>query len=144
MDRIVVGVDGSTGSLAALRWALKLAAETGASLEAVHAWEFSYAWIDGYTPDVDRWAAQAEEAAHVCLDGALAEAMGRQPCYVEVTRTVVEGSPAKALLDRAKDADALVVGSRGRGGFTGLLLGSVSQQCVHHARVPVVVVPEPE
>ena len=144
MERIVVGVDGSTGSLAALRWALKLAAETGAVLEAVHAWEFSYAWIDGYTPDVDRWAAQAEEAAHVCLDRALAEALGRQPCYVEVTRTVVEGSPARALLDRAKDADALVVGSRGRGGFTGLLLGSVSQQCVHHARVPVVVVPEPE
>ena len=144
MERIVVGVDGSAGSLAALRWALELASETGAVLEVVNVWELSYAWIDGYVPDVDRWAAQAEAAAHGCLDGAVADVLGGKPCYVEITRTVVEGSPAKVLLDRAKDADALVVGSRGRGGFTGLLLGSVSQQCVHHARVPVVVVPEPE
>ena len=144
MDRIVVGVDGSAGSSTALRWALKVASETGAAVEAVHAWEFSYAWIDGYAPDVDRWAAQAEEEAHACLDRAIAEVVGSRPCYVDVTRTVVEGSPTRALLDHSKDADLLVVGTRGRGGFTGLLLGSVSQQCVHHAHVPVVVVPEPE
>src|SRR3974390_2067652 len=58
MERIVVGVDGSAGSLAALRWALKLASETGAVLEVINVWELSYAWIDGYVPDVDRWEAQ--------------------------------------------------------------------------------------
>jgi nucleotide-binding universal stress UspA family protein len=59
---------------------------------------------------------------------------------VEIKRSVVEGHPAAALLDAAKEADLLVVGSRGRGGFAGLLLGSVGEQCAHHAPCPVVIV----
>jgi len=144
VERIVVGVDSSPGSAAALAWALKLAAETGAELEAVYAWELSYAWIDGYAPDIERWSHETEVAARERLDAAIDGVLGGQPHYTEIRRTVVEGQPAKALLDRSKEADLLVVGSRGRGGFTGVLLGSGSQQCVHHSRVPVVVVPEPE
>jgi nucleotide-binding universal stress UspA family protein len=141
MERIVVGVDGSPGSAAALAWALKLADETGARLEAVRAWELSYSWIDGYLPDVERWTKEAKRAAEECLDGAVAAAIDDRPHSVEIVRTLVEGHAAGALLDRSTDADLLVVGDRGRGGFAGLLLGSVSQQCVHHARVPVVIVP---
>ncbi|HZQ58424.1 MAG TPA: universal stress protein [Acidimicrobiales bacterium] len=142
MRRIVVGVDGSPGSVAALSWAAGLAKETGAELDAVTAWELSYAWIDGYAPDIVRWAEEARRDAEERLGAAITAAgVGAE---VTVTRTVVEGATAQALLDASKDADLLVVGSRGRGGFAGLLLGSVSQQCVHHARVPVTVVPQPE
>jgi len=138
----VVGVDGSPGSVAALSWAAGLAKETGAELDAVTAWELSYAWIDGYAPDIVRWAEEARRDAEERLGAAITAAgVGAE---VTVTRTVVEGATAQALLDASKDADLLVVGSRGRGGFAGLLLGSVSQQCVHHARVPVTVVPQPE
>jgi len=144
MERIVVGVDGSPGSDTALRWALKLAQESGARLEAVAAWELSYGWIDGYWPDVERWSKEAAAAAAEMLDKAIASATHDRPEYAETIRTVVEGPPARVLLDRSQGADLLVVGSRGRGGFSGLLLGSVSQQCVHHAKVPVAVVPQPD
>jgi len=142
MRRIVVGVDGSPGSVAALSWAAGLAVETGAELEAVTAWELSYAWIDGYAPDIVRWAEEARRDAEARLGAAITAA--GVSAQMTVTRTVVEGATAQALLDASKDADLLVVGSRGRGGFAGLLLGSVSQQCVHHARVPVTVVPQPD
>jgi nucleotide-binding universal stress UspA family protein len=144
MNRIVVGVDGSPGAQVALQWALKLAEDTGAELEVVHAWEVNYAWIDGYAAGLEDWARDAKRAAQACVDQAVSDTIGTRPEYANVTRLAVEGRPAKVLLDRSKAADVLVVGSRGRGGFTGLLLGSVSQQCVHHSRVPVVVVPEPE
>jgi len=144
MERIVVGVDDSPGSVAALRWALRLAAETGARVEAVHAWGLPHGWIDAHPPDLHRWSAEAEEAARAGVDQVVDAAEFAGPTYVEVQRTVIEGSPAKVLVDRSKDADLLVVGSRGRGGFAGLLLGSVSQQCVNHGHVPVVVVPRPE
>ena len=143
MKHIVVGVDGSPGSIGALSWALSLAADTGAELEAVTAWELSYSWIDGYSPDILRWAEEAQRTATTRLDQAVTAASASTGASVAVTRTVVEGAPAQVLIDMAKDADLLVVGSRGRGGFAGLLLGSVSQQCVHHARVPVAVVPQP-
>ncbi len=143
MKHIVVGVDGSPGSVAALSWAVDLAAQTGAEVEAVTSWELTYGWIDGYAPDVERWAEEAQRTATARLEQAVSAVTPPGGAQVAVARTVVEGPPAQALLDAAKDADVLVVGSRGRGGFAGLLLGSVSQQCVHHARVPVVVVPQP-
>jgi nucleotide-binding universal stress UspA family protein len=144
MDRIVVGVDGSAGSATAVAWALKLATETGAKLEAVLVWEMFHGWVEGYWPSVEDWSSDAEKDAQARLDAAIAVAVEGHPDHIEIRTTIVEGQPAEALLAHAKGADLLVVGSRGRGGFAGLVLGSVSQQCVHHALVPVVVVPEPD
>jgi nucleotide-binding universal stress UspA family protein len=143
MQRIVVGVDQSNGAAVALRWALGLARETGAELDVVTAWDVTYGWVEGYVPDLVVWRKDASVAADKLLNEAVASATADgQSGAVKITATSLEGQPAKLLVDRAKDADLLVVGSRGRGGFTGLLLGSVSEQCVHHATVPVVVVPD--
>jgi nucleotide-binding universal stress UspA family protein len=141
MGRIVVGVDGSEHSRRALRWALEEAELRGATLQAVAAWSYPYmvgadavvtsAMVD--PRELQATAAQSlEEAIEACATPAQRQS---------IERTVVEDRPARALLDAARDADLLVVGSRGRGGFKGLLLGSVSSQCVHHAPCPVVVVP---
>ncbi|HET7660074.1 MAG TPA: universal stress protein [Oryzihumus sp.] len=133
---IVVGVDASENGQIALRWALQQARLTGAELHAVTAWEVSAAY--GYVPmytDVDL-EGDARKQQDVALEQVSAEAEG-----VAVVHQVVRGHAAEALLDAARDADLLVVGSRGHGTFAGTLLGSVSQQCVHHAHCPVVVVP---
>ena len=138
--RIVVGVDGSEHSMRALRWALEEASFRKARLEAVTVWHYTSTGDTGYGgfPPVD--PGQLEEGARRVLEDAL-EQVGADasPCPVEPI--VVEGGAAPALLATAKGADLLVVGTRGRGGFRGLLLGSVSSQCVHHAPCPVVVVP---
>lgn len=137
--RIVVGVDGSDSSVAALRWAVEEARLRDAALEVVHAWEYpgvaDVAAIAAYTIS----PAELERGAREVLDAAIA-AVGPMPTGVVVTPVVVHGSVASALVDASKGAEMLVVGTRGRGGFAGLLLGSVSQQCVHHARCPVVVI----
>ena len=141
--RIVVGVDGSASSRAALAWAVRQAALTGATVDAVHAWQVPVSYGYGYAmilpvPDLEKIAGKV-------LDKAVAEVADLAP-GVEIRTMIVEGNPARALLDAAKDADLLVVGSRGHGGFTEALLGSVSQHCVHHADCPVVVIrgPRPE
>lgn len=140
--RIVVGVDGSDGAIAALQWAVAEAALRGASVEAVHAWEYPF------VADVTGMAAypvgrgDLEEVARQTLDRAV-ETAGPAPEGVAVERVLAHGGAAGVLVDAARGADLLVVGTRGHGGFTGLLLGSVSQQCAHHAPCPVVVVPEP-
>jgi nucleotide-binding universal stress UspA family protein len=133
--RIVVGVDGSDSSKAALRWAIRQAKLTGGSVDAVIAWRFppSYGWApypDG-TPDL-------EGTAKSTLIAALAEVSGVEP-EVPVRPVVTEGHAAEALLHAARGADLLVVGSRGHGGFTSALVGSVSLQCVLHAHCPVLV-----
>ena len=138
--RIVVGVDGSDGASNALRWALEEAALRSADVEIVHAWHFPYVGdvtgMAAYVVDEEDLAKTANEI----VDHALAAA-GPVPDGVSVRRLTTRGSEAAVLLDLAKGADLLVVGSRGRGGFVGLLLGSVSQQVVHHAPCPVVIVP---
>lgn len=139
MDRIVVGVDGSTGSRAALRWAWDEARAHGATLEIVTAWQYPIttalpAFGSMPTPDDLQGEARAEMLAVVADEGITAEG------GVEVTTLVAEGTATQVLLDAAAKADLLVVGSRGHGGFTGLLVGSVGQQCVSHCKVPVVVV----
>ena len=136
---IVVGVDGSDASNAAVLWARDEAALRHAMLQLVHAWSYPY---------VDEAAAMAvyvEEAnltanARAVLDAAIALALDTTE-RIYVTTKLVHGDAARALLDASADADLLVVGSRGRGGFSGLLLGSVSQQCAHHATCPVVIIP---
>ena len=135
--RIVVGVDGSDGASAALRWAVEEAALRHAALDAVSAWHIPYAAGSpaiGLVIDPDEERTYAHEQLEEVIG-----AIGAHP-GVEINRVVVEGGAARALIEAAAGADLLVVGSRGRGGFKGLLLGSVSQQCIHHASCPVVVV----
>jgi nucleotide-binding universal stress UspA family protein len=142
MGVIVVGVDGSHGAVDALRYAIKEARLQGASVKAVSAWHVPpAAYGAGWAPttvDFDSFPKLAESAAEKCLEEAGAAESG-----VEVKTVVTQGQPAVVLCDAARDsnADLLVVGSRGLGGFRGLLLGSVSQQCAHHAPCPVVIVP---
>jgi nucleotide-binding universal stress UspA family protein len=131
--RIVVGVDDSPGGRLALRWALDEAELRHAELEVVHVW--TLALIEGWNSE---WPADA-----AFLDKVIAESGHRDG--VTVTPVPLQSQvPAFGLLGQAAGADLLVLGSRGRGGFTGLLLGSVSTQCVHHATCPVVVVKLPE
>jgi nucleotide-binding universal stress UspA family protein len=139
MGRIVVGVDGSENSLLALRWALEEADLRGAPLEAVIAWQLPYVGDVGFglVPGVS--TSTLEESARETLEKALAAVCPEDQVRARIERTVVAANAAAALLDAAKGADLLVVGSRGHGGFRGLLLGSVSTQCVHHAPCPVVV-----
>lgn len=137
--RIVVGVDGSPSSTAALAWAARQAALTGSTLEAVTAWEWptSYGWSAPIPTDYD-----AADDARRILDDALKVVRDEYPDLV-VRPDVVEGHPAPVLTDASRGADLLVVGSRGHGEFVGMLIGSTSGHCVGHARCPVVVVRGP-
>lgn len=139
MERIVVGVDGSQNSRAALDFAVDEARLRGAVLEAVMAWHRPYmgdAWTMAIPVDMTGMA----ESYRMDLDGII-DAVDADGLAEPIARIVVEGSPAQALLDRAAGADLLVVGSRGHGGFVGLLLGSVGNQVASHAPCPVVIVP---
>jgi nucleotide-binding universal stress UspA family protein len=145
--RVVVGVDGSAGSLAALRWAAQEASLRGVGVHVVTAWQRQRAYGSanvfgvGMDPTFDTEeslaAAAAEEAVH------LAE-QARKERDVPMTWATVEGHPAMALLAVVEEGDILVVGSRGHGGFVSALLGSVGQHVVTHARCPVVVIPGAE
>lgn len=142
MSTIVVGVDGSSGAREALRLALEEARLRGATLRVVTAWHIPpMAYSGGFVVPFDRreFEENAEAVGEKVLDAFPEETAG-----VKVQRVAREGQAAHVLLEEAKDADLLVVGSRGHGGFAGLLLGSVSQQCAHHASCPVVIVNEPD
>jgi nucleotide-binding universal stress UspA family protein len=141
MGAIVVGVDGSEGSLAALRFAIEEAKIRGVEVKAVNAWHVPPAvYGGGWAPagvDFDEFRKIAEAALAKTL-----EEVGAGESGVSVTPILREGQPADVLCAEAPNADdLLVVGSRGLGGFRGLLLGSVSQQAVHDSACPVVVVP---
>jgi nucleotide-binding universal stress UspA family protein len=137
--RIVVGVDGSPESKAALQWAAAEGCLRQAVVEAVHAWEFPALAVTSYGGAALPVIApeDIENAAQQLLRDTVAS-VGEPGC--DVKTALVRGHAANALLAAAEGADLLVVGSRGRGGFTGLLLGSVSNHVVHHATCPVVVV----
>jgi nucleotide-binding universal stress UspA family protein len=141
--RIVVGVDGSVGSLAALRWAVREAAETGGEVYPVLAYDNGLAWTDLGSESEPVILERAASRARETLDDML-EAIGGDGATVVLHPMVVDGPPARVLVDLGRDADLLVVGTRGRGGFAGLLLGSVSQRCAEQAHCPVVVVPPPD
>jgi nucleotide-binding universal stress UspA family protein len=134
--RIVVGVDGSESSKLALRWAARLIPVVGGSIEAVISWEYpsSYGWGPGVPTD---W--RPEIVAAKVLEQAFDEVFGPDR-PADLTSTVREGRASFVLLDVSAGADLLVVGSRGHGGFAGLLLGSVSGACSEHATCPVLVV----
>ncbi|MBB5157564.1 universal stress protein [Saccharopolyspora phatthalungensis] len=134
--RIVVGVDGSPGSRAALRWALRYAEHSNGHIVALIACGIP-ALIDVVLPmSEDDVAAQAERELRKAVEETRVLLGTRAP----VEQRVVRDHAARALLDEAQEADLLVVGHRGHGGFVEALLGSVSQHCVHHAPCPVVVV----
>lgn len=139
--RIVVGVDGSSASRTALAWALGEARVRHASVEAVHAWQFPAVAFTHFGGDaVPVFAAEdVEKAADELLRTAVKEVAG-DDCDVAVTATLAKGHPAEVLLAISNEADLLVVGSRGHGGFAGMLLGSVSNHVVQHAHCPVVVI----
>jgi nucleotide-binding universal stress UspA family protein len=138
--RIVVGVDGSDSSKNALAWAVRQAALTGARVDAVNAWHIPATWGYGYSMALE--IPDLATIAGKILDEAIAEQASLAP-EVEIRPIVVQDNPARALLNAAKGADLLVVGSRGHAGFTEALLGSVGQHCVHHATCPVVVIRDP-
>jgi nucleotide-binding universal stress UspA family protein len=148
---IVVGVDGSDPSRGALDWALGEASLRSARLVAVHAWSFfpsvsSDPFPGGYG-QVSVATEEAYEALRLAAERLLeseVSAASRAHEGVEVELQTVEGRPAVVLLEAARDAQLLVLGTRGHGGFAGLLLGSVSQQCAHHAPCPLVSVPHAE
>ena len=136
--RMVVGVDGSVGSRRALEWAADEARLRGASLHVIYAWHMPAL---GATLDPEELEAAAEKAAERIFERELAEV---DTTGIEVDQRLEERHPVDALLVETEEADLLVVGTRGHGGFAGLLLGSVSQQVSHHARCPVVIVPPPK
>ena len=139
---IVVGVDSSDGAKAALRFALEEAKLRQATLRVVHTWQFGYVGvkgIEGFSPVIGADLGDLRRTAEVALDAVLYEVAPNSD-GVAIERRVSEGAPATVLVDESRQADLLVVGSRGHGGFAGLLLGSVSQQCAHHAACPVAIV----
>jgi nucleotide-binding universal stress UspA family protein len=139
-NRVVVGVDGSESSKHALRWAQFVARATGSTLQAVSAWQpyTAYGWMAaGWAAMPTDWnpAQDTEKALTATMD----EVFGAQrPAGLQLT--VREGNAAQLLLQASEGAQMLVVGNRGHGGFTGLLLGSVSGACTEHATCPVLVV----
>ncbi|MCW2776612.1 MAG: universal stress protein [Frankiales bacterium] len=142
-QRIVVGVDGSAGSDAALAWALRQAWAHGGSVTAVGSWQTpAMNGMAGYASYVDMSSYDLGGPTQEVLDKAVAAASADLPLgvTVPVTTRVVSGYPARELLKAAADAELLVVGSRGHGELSGMLLGSVGLHCVTHATCPVVVV----
>ena len=137
---VVVGVDGSAGAQEALRWALAEGRLRNSPVRVVHAWTFGYivssaegylygdGWVNPYTSaGVD--LSDLHSAAEELLERSLVD-IGDETSGVEIERQVVQGAASAILVSAVAPGDLLVVGSRGHGGFVGLLLGSVSQQCV--------------
>lgn len=133
--RVVVGVDGSEQSKQALRWAAHFAAGCGARVDAVAAWLFPAGFGWGAVPLEWSPGQDMEKTLTETVD----EVFGSQRPE-NMRLAVCEGNPAKVLLEESKGALMLVVGSRGHGGFAGLLLGSVSAGVAEHATCPVLVV----
>ncbi|MCX5084325.1 universal stress protein [Streptomyces sp. NPDC056121] len=136
VPRIVVGVDGSPSSQAALRWAVRYAGLVGGRVEAVSAWE---------VPGMASWSAPAvdtdfdEGQAERGLVEEVRAVLGEDGANL-VHERLVRGNAAEVLVDAAEGAEMLVVGGRGHGGFRRALLGSVSQQVAHHAPCPVTII----
>lgn len=133
---VIVGVDGTPASVSALRWAARQARLTDATLRVVTTWAFpaTVGWTPPYPEDFD-----PEADARTVQSEAVAEALGEDP-KVRLDPVVVEGHASATLIEMSHEASLLVVGCRGHGEITGLLVGSVSEHLVCHAACPVVVV----
>ncbi len=136
--RIVVGVDASEVAREALRWAISFA-QPGDTIELVHAWNLNAtAGLEAPRLNSSTFDASADRMLRDIADEVFVE---EERQMFELVFSVVHGHPAETLIDRTKDADLLVVGRRGLGGFQAMLLGSVSADVIHQARCPVVVTP---
>jgi nucleotide-binding universal stress UspA family protein len=131
---IVVGVDGSESSINALRTAARVATVLDAEIDAVTSWEFPASY--GLAGGAGDWRPDTDAAQLLAI--ALKEAFG-DDVPARLRSVLTEGHPAKVLVEASRGAEMLVVGSRGHGGFVGLLLGSVSAYCAEHASCPVLV-----
>lgn len=149
--RIVVGIDGSERSLNAFAWAVREAELRRCTVHVVMAWQHPQAynapnvWGLGMDPWIDTdsdLSTSAKLEAVRILERLTRKA--RPATNVPTRCEAIEGHPASVLLNAARDADLLVVGSRGHGGFVGMLMGSVSHHVLAHATCPVVVVPDPQ
>lgn len=134
-QRIVVGIDGSESSKAALRWAIQQAELTNATVRALSVWDAYTGY--GHVPFVD--PDDLEKAVQTALSETVEDVVGPQS-RVPVDAQAMRGDAAEVLVAESRQADLLVVGSRGHGRFASALLGSVSDRCAHHARCPVVIV----
>jgi nucleotide-binding universal stress UspA family protein len=145
MSGIIVGIDGSTNSERALEWAVQEAAIRQVPLKVITVFRRAIShWGAGAItdPQDDAVLIQAREAAQAATDKALARAGEARP--KSVTVEAFGGVPAEELINASKDADMIVVGSRGAGGFARLHLGSVSSQLASHANCPIVIIPAEE
>ncbi len=137
---LLVGHDGSGPSSEAVRWAARLSGRLGCTLHVVRTWSISSSprpatAEPGYVPPLSDF----EEAVLRRLEADIAKL--DLPAELDVETHVLHGAPGRRLLEASAGAEMLVIGSRGAGGFRGLLFGSTADQVVRHARVPVVVVP---
>lgn len=141
VPRVVVGIDGSEASRSALQWAVEEARARRAALEVVHAWSTpfvaGYPYVSAFDPD------QFEAGARAAIETAL-EDIDTRGLAGPIERLTPLGRPAPVLIDASKGADLVVVGARGLGAFSGMLLGSVSHQLAQHAACPVIIVPPPD
>lgn len=140
MTGIVVGVDGSPLSIEALRWAARLEPAVGGPIIAATVWQFPPAGIMGAAPGME-WSPEAD--AEEILQQSIEDAFGDSPPD-SLTTLIGSGAAARFLIETSRRAKLLIVGSRGLGGFMGLLLGSVSAACAKHASCPVLVLRAPE
>jgi nucleotide-binding universal stress UspA family protein len=146
LDRVVVGVDGSKGGRRALGLAVELTAEAEGDLVVVNSWEVPYPYdpvamtAAGYQPQEEIFEKQSENLVAELLAEVMDEQ--REDINVDVSVVRTQSNPVDALLEASAEADAIVVGSRGRGTVRGLLLGSVSQGVLHRSKIPVVVLPK--
>ncbi len=146
LDRVVVGVDDSKNARRALGLAVDLTAETEGELVVVNSWEVPFPYdpvamtAAGYQPQDDIFERQSEELVAELLADVMDDQ--REDVNVQVSVVRTQSNPVSALLEASADADAIVVGSRGRGSVRGLLLGSVSQGILHRSKIPVVVLPK--
>ncbi len=139
MERIVVGVDGSPNSIAALQWAVEEARLRGATVEAVQAFHVPYAGGTAVMPlMLDPAEFREATAAELAKSVAAVDASG---LVAPISQFPVEGASSTVLVEAGRGSTMIVVGARGHGGLTGMLIGSVSRQVTEHATVPVVVVP---
>lgn len=141
--RIVVGVDGSSHAERAVDWALEESRGHGDDVVLVHAWQYPAVQITAYAGKTlpvfgrDDLKKLANETLVRVADG-----VRKRAPDVHVDSLLVEGDPAATLVDKSAGARLLVLGTRGLGGFKGMVLGSISSSCARYAHCPVVIVPE--